>query len=686
MKHLFVRGRRLLTFLLAVVSWACLSGPQSALAADPASTIVVFDGSGSMWGKLEGEKQTKLVLAREALKASAAKLKPDSRLGLASFGHRRQADCTDVQVIVPPEGGTAEKIGTVLDKHNPRGKGPLTFALKESAKALGKGPGRKSIILIHDDPDNCQQDACAALGELQASAPGIQISVIGVGLKPDDTQRLMCLTKPTGGAIIDAQNGAQIAAGIDEAVRLASLEAAAPVVPAVELAKPAAVPVAAAPVQPVVPQRAPLITTGPPALRLAALLAPDALPHPHSVRWSVTPETAGASPVFTGAGQDVIVPLPAGRYIVEAQDGLVRATQPVEVKEAGQSSGDLVLNAGVLRLTLATGRDAASAAMTAVTIFEMGANGSAAGSLKPVGVLSGFDDTVALPAARYLVRVQRGAQIVERPMTIAAGRTEDLSMTLNSSRLMLSLAAAPGQPVTPKVADDERQAVLFTIFEDDPDMPKGRREVTRSAAPEPDFILAPGTYYVVARQGYVEARERITLVAGEVLRKSLSLLPATVKLSQRLGAMPPGGASAAVTYRLERLDVVPPDIMTINQAATTVLLPAGRYRIDAHHGRINAQSSREVIVAAGETYDVVFEPKAGLVQFKLGGEAAAAATDVFWELRDTDGRPVLVTAQSNLSALLQAGRYTVAAETRDKRYQKAFEVRTGEQHVVELTN
>jgi Ca-activated chloride channel homolog len=658
-------------------------------AADSPSTIVILDGSGSMWGKLDNERQTKLVIARDALKSSLAKIGPDARFGLASFGHRRQADCTDVQVIVAPEPGTVERINGILDKHNPRGKGPLTLALKEGATALGKSPGRKSLILIHDDPDNCQQDTCAALAELQSLAPGLQISVIGLGLKAEDAQRLMCLTKPTGGTLIDGQTAALIASGIDEVTRLAALEAPAAEpapqpapkteLPAATTAQPLAVPA----------QRLPLASTGPASVRLAALLASSAMPHPHSVRWSVTPEAPASVPVFTGTGQDIIVPLAPGLYTVEAQDGLVRATQRIAVNPEGQSNGDIILNAGILHLNLADGRDPVLAGLTTITIFETNTNATLSAALRPIGVLTAKDDTITLPSANYLIRIQRGQQTIDRPMTIASGRTEQLDVTINSARLSLNIV---GSPPAAAQTSDVAAFTVFTIFEDDPDVPKGRREVTRSVAPQPDFILAPGTYYVVARQGRVEARERITLTAGETVRRSLTLQPARLNLSSRL-PLPPGSRTAArdasptpIGYRVERLDIVPPDIFTVNQAETTLLVPAGRYRIEAQHGRVNARTTRDIAVGPGETLDVAFEQKAGIALFKLTNETGSLFADIFWEVRDDTGRPVWTTVQSGPSAILQAGRYTVAAAIKDKRYQRTFEIKAGEQRTIEIAN
>ena len=112
-------------------AFALLLGAVPVRAADPPAAIVVFDGSGSMWGRMEGERPAKFAIARDALKAPMAAMQPDIRLGLASYGHRRQADCNAVEVIVPPEPGSAERIGGALGKLNPRGKGPVANGLRE---------------------------------------------------------------------------------------------------------------------------------------------------------------------------------------------------------------------------------------------------------------------------------------------------------------------------------------------------------------------------------------------------------------------------------------------------------------------------------------------------------------------------------------------------------------------------
>jgi hypothetical protein len=58
---------------------------------------------------------------------------------------------------------------------------------------------------------------------------------------------------------------------------------------------------------------------------------------------------------------------------------------------------------------------------------------------------------------------------------------------------------------------------------------------------------------------------------------------------------------------------------------------------------------------------------------------------VFWDIRDEVGRNVWTTGQSEPSVILQAGRYVVRAETRDKRYDRQVDLRGGETRLLELT-
>src|SRR6516225_10359197 len=199
-----------------------------ARAGDPASLIIVFDGSGSMWGSIEGAKTSKLVLAREAVRRGLGKINPQTRVGVASFGHRR-GDCGDVEVLRPPEPLDVQRILEPLERLNPKGRGPLTLALREAAKSL-PAASKKSLVLIHDDADNCQQDLCTVAGELRAA--NIAVHVVGLALKAEDTAKMVCLPQLTGGRLFAAVTAADVAPTVEQALLLAGGDAAAAEQPA----------------------------------------------------------------------------------------------------------------------------------------------------------------------------------------------------------------------------------------------------------------------------------------------------------------------------------------------------------------------------------------------------------------------------------------------------------------------
>src|ERR1700752_2261625 len=112
---------RCLWAAIALALSAMSTSHTGAIAAEPGALVVIVDGSGSMWGPMEGARQTKLVLAREALRRGLGKLAPEARVGLAMFGHRR-GDCSDVEVVRPPEPLDVGQVMGPLEQLNPRGR------------------------------------------------------------------------------------------------------------------------------------------------------------------------------------------------------------------------------------------------------------------------------------------------------------------------------------------------------------------------------------------------------------------------------------------------------------------------------------------------------------------------------------------------------------------------------------
>jgi Ca-activated chloride channel homolog len=640
-------------------------------------TMLIFDGSGSMWGKLDSEKLTKLVQAREAIKTALSKQQPQSpQVGLMSYGHRRQADCSDVQVMVPLEAAAppafVDRIANPLEKLNPKGKGPLTAALKEAAKALGKFTGPRSIVLVHDDPDNCQQDACAALAELQQNAPGVMIHVVGLGLKSEDATRYQCLTKPTGGRHVNAQDGDQIAAGLAETMQLALQgERDAGEVPTVRVAT------SQAPAAP--PQKAPpvvdLAKDGPPALHLRALLAKDVLITGHRVRWTLwkDPRQDGAAPFATAEGADVILPMPEGTYRIRAEAGLLTAESTAVANAQGHSLASVPFDGGEIRLKTPLPADA-----TLVLAEKRAATAAPATPNRRLTIWPHAQMALLAPPGTYSVLLEHGELRADRTVVVAPGQSQEVDAILPGGRVILDLAA-PVSPIASGV-NATGLAVVFSIAEDDPDGPRGRREIARSAAQTAEFVVPPGAYIVSASRGPMETRERITVLAGEAVRRSLPLVAARLVLGVRLGNAPTSGGPAIAqdSFRLTRLDGANEKVLLIAGPTAIADVPPGRYRIEARRAATAIRAQQEIEVKAGEFRPVTLDYQAGALRLDAILKPESAGQSVSWHILDAKGHLAWSSYEPAPSALLGVGRYTVRMAVRGASREQTIDIRDGE--------
>jgi len=636
-------------YLGAVAALVLLSGAMShkAAGAETGALLVIVDGSGSMWAPIEGGRQTKLVLARESLRRGLGKFATQARVGLAVFGHRR-GDCSDVEVVRQPEPLDVGSLIAPLEQFSPRGRGPITFALREAAKSLPRDANPRTLLLIHDDADNCQPDLCAAAAELRDAK--ITAHVVGLAVKTEDMAKMACLPLTTGGCHFNAQNAEQVAGYIEEALLLSASEMGG-----VQTA-------AASPTAAIVPPP-PIPASGPPALHLRAMLAPNTEPVGTPLFWTVTAEARPGAPLFGARAVNPTVPVTSGRYTVEARDGSISARQTVEVRDNRPATVTLMLNAGSMRVRVFARKNADLWPDALITATD--ANGSLLLAAKT-------GETVALvPAGRHLVRAELGLVRAEQTVTVAAGRLFAVDIPLNASRLQLTTAGGGGL-----------EAPVFSVLEDDPDAPGGRREIARSAAQPADFVLPPGTYYAHVRQGTVEARERLALSPGEVVRRSLNVAAGSLALSTKPPAFG-GGADTHISYTVARVDNVQQEVVTTSQPSPTLLLPVGRYRIEGRYGLMNVRAVRDIEVKPGQTQQLVFEHEAAAVRLRITG---SGPTDVSWIIRDLAGKAVWTGAHTEAVANLQAGRYVVRAETRNKRDERSVELRPGEAKLLEFSS
>src|SRR5262249_29090880 len=198
---------------------------------------------------------------------------------------------------------------------------------------------------------------------------------------------------------------------------------------------------------------------------------------------------------------------------------------------------------------------------------------------------------------------------------------------------------------------------LFSIAEDAPDAPGGRREIAQSAAREAEFVVPPGTYHVSVRQGGLEAREVLAVGPGDVVRRTLALAAGKVVLESRLA----GAAQRideGVSYRIEQLDAAEPAVLSTSRASPELLLGSRRYRTAGRSQASNARSGREFELKPGQTLQLSLEFAAASVRLRLAG-GVGTQSEPFWTVRDEAQRTVWASGQADSVATLQAGRYSI---------------------------
>lgn len=628
--------------------------------------MIVLDGSNSMNGRLPNDKALKYVTVLDAMVASLAKGTGGTAVGLTTFGARRPSDCSDVEVAVQPAPGGSGVVAA-LERFQPRGFSPVVGALRAAARALPAG-GRASIVLVLDDLASCRgEDPCKIAAELKQQNPSLSIQVVGLALRPQDQPVLACVAKETGGQLINVTDGPGVAPAIQKAFELAGLQDVPALkrepAPAAALRQPAEL----APRDRVSPSG---LDESRPGLHLSARLVEGGPPLAVPVRWRIWPEAAvkDAPPLVEATAPVLSRVLPDGRYVVEAEAGLVTVRRPFEIASQGATPMPVVLNAALLSLKapLAVGSDAAPG-----TVLTLGAGRGAAPSgaqRAPLWIGRTSATDLVVPAGDYTVVAADGLARAERALSVAAGAASAVELALGAGRLAIE-------------TEDQAPAQIM-IEADEPESASGRREIHRAVAAGLETTLPAGTYFVVLRRGGVETRERISIRPGETTSRKVAVAFARARLVAR-GATPVSGF--AVSYRIERLDAVAPPIQRWGEAELVLDLTPGRYRFEARIGAQNAIAIREAEIRAGFETRLDLDPGMGSVRLKpAGGPGGLGLGTVYWQIFDERGAAVWRTGQAEPLLALAAGRYRVRAETRDKTVERVMEIRAGDTGIVEI--
>ncbi len=203
---------------VALIATVCLAAPAGLAADDqpPADLILVFDASGSMWGQIEGEN--KIVIARRVIGQLIDGLPDAQRVGLVAYGHRREGDCSDIELVTPLGPLDRGALKATVDDLNPKGKTPITASLEQAFKVVeGSGHGA-SVILISDGLETCGADPCQRVKLAKEQGLEFVLHVVGFDVAGEDVSSLECAAQAGAGQFHSAESADQLASALEGAV------------------------------------------------------------------------------------------------------------------------------------------------------------------------------------------------------------------------------------------------------------------------------------------------------------------------------------------------------------------------------------------------------------------------------------------------------------------------------------
>ena len=178
--------------------------------------MIVLDGSGSMWGQIDGVP--KLEIARKTLREVLKSVPDTVELGLIAYGHREKGNCKDIELIVAPKAGTATAIADKVDNLRFLGKTPLSAAVQMAAEELRYTEHKASVILITDGLETCNADPCALGNLLESQGVDFTTHVVGFGLSEEEGKQVSCLAENTGGKYFSADDGESLVEALNEII------------------------------------------------------------------------------------------------------------------------------------------------------------------------------------------------------------------------------------------------------------------------------------------------------------------------------------------------------------------------------------------------------------------------------------------------------------------------------------
>lgn len=464
---------RLIAALVCLVPIA-VSGPVGPARADGAKVILVLDASGSMWGRIDG--RTKIEVARETVGGIVSSWRADDEIGLIAYGHRRKGDCSDIELLMEPGPLNGDRFSSLVNGLNPKGKTPMTEAVRQAAEALRSSEQKATVILVSDGEETCNADPCAVARELEEAGVDFTVHTVGFDIADPKTRaQLQCLARNTGGMFVTADDAEELEKALRTTVAAArDGTVAAPVDEPAETADPAR------------------------TLSATAFETDGGTRIETDIAWEVYKAGAGgeAEGDLVESGYDVPwqPAIDPGAYVLRARYGMATVEQPVTIEAGEVAEVSVVMNTGVARIRAYESEDADEPIDGSFTL----SNGTEEDT--QYGVEAAF----VAPAGRWTLAVKHGEVTFQTTVEVEAGKTTELDLVVGAGSVAVNAVLVEGG--APLESD-----IVFEIFPDGGDM---NDPLTYYYDPTSVFTMPPGRYVLRATSGLAKATQAVEIEAG----------------------------------------------------------------------------------------------------------------------------------------------------------------------------
>ncbi|MDG4882613.1 VWA domain-containing protein [Mesorhizobium sp. WSM4884] len=526
--------------------------------------IIILDASGSMWAQIDGKP--KLEIARESLRTVLQSVPADDEIGFMAYGHRAKGSCEDIELIVPPQAGSASAISAAADSMKFLGKTPLTAAVKQAAQALKYTEDKATVVLITDGLETCGGDPCALGKELKETGVDFTADVVGFGLTADEGKQIACLAENTGGKYIQASD--------EKALQEALVETVAAPAPAPE---PTPAPAPAPAPEPAKPEF---------NFMPSVVMAEGGDPITDGNAWEIYKAAADGSrgdQVMTEYGE-LKTNLEPGDYIVVGRDDEARSEQKIKI-EAGQVYKPLfTLNGGTLVIHPHASQGSEISGEARVDFAYPG------GSTTHYG-----DAKATVPAGEQKVTVQIGAGSAIETVQLAAGQTVEKDVVVGVGHAVLNAFYTAGGDKA------DNSGIGFEIVKAKKKIDGSRESVEHSYGADSKFWLPPDDYVAITTLDLAVSEQPFSIKAGDNQDIKVTLDAGVLAMSA------PGAYSIEILSLKKDIEGKRKSLGLSYGDSWQQTVPAGDYVVVRHMSAEGQEKEVPVTIKAGERTEVTVQ-------------------------------------------------------------------------------